>query len=109
MSPYEQQELDDERGAELGDPRRCPRHPEEQTSSRDGMFDAPCGRCEWEMESYGERADYEAECHVSRLLSDVSADPFFSALFEDLARTREALALKRMNERVTAEALRCPF
>jgi len=30
----------------VGDPRRCPRHPGERTSSDDGMFDAPCGLCE---------------------------------------------------------------
>ena len=33
-----------------GDPRRCPVHPEVQTSSPDGMFDAPCGKCESRME-----------------------------------------------------------
>jgi hypothetical protein len=38
----------DELGAQLGDPRRCPRHPNEKTSSPDGMFDAPCAACEWE-------------------------------------------------------------
>lgn len=42
----------DEAGAELGDPRRCPRHPQVQTSSPDGMFDAPCGACEFEMEEH---------------------------------------------------------
>jgi hypothetical protein len=46
----EQEAMDDERGAELGDPRRCPRHPSQVTSSPDGMFDAPCGACEFEME-----------------------------------------------------------
>lgn len=39
-----------EMGAKLGDPRRCPRHPSVATSSSDGMFDAPCGACEAEME-----------------------------------------------------------
>ena len=33
-----------------GDPRRCPRHPNVPTSSADGMFDAPCGSCEADME-----------------------------------------------------------
>jgi hypothetical protein len=32
-----------------GDARRCPSHPNVKTSSPDGMFDAPCGRCEYEM------------------------------------------------------------
>jgi hypothetical protein len=36
---------DDELGA-CGDPRRCPRHPHVQTSSADGLHDAPCGECE---------------------------------------------------------------
>lgn len=50
--------MDDERGAELGDPRRCPRHPSQVTSSPDGMFDAPCGACEFEMEEhYGANGD----------------------------------------------------
>jgi len=35
-----------------GDPRRCPRHPNVPTSSADGMFDAPCGSCEAEMEAF---------------------------------------------------------
>jgi hypothetical protein len=38
-----------------GDPRRCPRHGT-VTSSDDGMFDAPCGTCEAEMD-----AQWEAE------------------------------------------------
>lgn len=33
-----------------GDPRRCPWHPHVQTSSPDGLFDAPCGECEAAME-----------------------------------------------------------
>lgn len=41
-----------------GDPRRCPVHPWVSTSSRDGMHDAPCGRCEYEME-VGSLADDE--------------------------------------------------
>lgn len=32
-----------------GDPRRCPHHPHVVTSSPDGMFDAPCGECEYAM------------------------------------------------------------
>jgi hypothetical protein len=56
--PYfspEEEARQDELGAEYGDPRRCPKHPEVQTSSADGMFDAPCGKCEYE----GEKASYE--------------------------------------------------
>lgn len=33
-------------------PRRCPRHPDQVTSSDDGVFDAPCGACEFEMEEH---------------------------------------------------------
>lgn len=33
----------------LGDARRCPRHPHVKTSSDDGMFDGLCGECENEM------------------------------------------------------------
>jgi hypothetical protein len=44
----EARELEDERGGELGDARRCPRHPNVKTSSPDGMFDTPCGECEYE-------------------------------------------------------------
>ena len=40
-------ERDDDNGFE-GDPRRCPHHPTQVTSSDDGMFDAPCGYCEHE-------------------------------------------------------------
>jgi hypothetical protein len=45
------QASDDEMGAEMGDPRRCPHHPGVQTSSPDGMFDAPCGACEAESDA----------------------------------------------------------
>lgn len=37
-------------GLQHGDARRCPRHPEVKTSSPDGQFGAPCGRCEMEMD-----------------------------------------------------------
>ena len=33
------------------DPTRCPRHPREVIRSDDGMFDAPCGACEYEMDA----------------------------------------------------------
>jgi len=49
MGDMRQIELEDEQGAEFGDPRRCPRHGQ-VTSSPDGMFDAPCGACEAEMD-----------------------------------------------------------
>lgn len=42
-----------------GDPRRCPRHPHVRTSSDDGMFDAPCGECEYEMDMAGQEADWK--------------------------------------------------
>lgn len=40
----------DEEGARLGDPRRCPTHPQVVTSSPDGMFDGLCWICESGME-----------------------------------------------------------
>jgi hypothetical protein len=43
-----------------GDARRCPRHPNIKTSSPDGMFDAPCGACEAEMDD-AYRAEKMAE------------------------------------------------
>lgn len=46
MSTYEE-EMEYEYGAAFGDPRRCPHHPNVVTSSPDGMFDAPCGECEY--------------------------------------------------------------
>lgn len=52
MSDYD--ELMDEAGGEAGDPRRCGRHPEVVTGSPDGMFDAPCGKCESEMDDPSE-------------------------------------------------------
>lgn len=42
-----------------GDPRRCPRHPQVPTSSADGMFDAPCGVCETEMDADAHRPDFD--------------------------------------------------
>lgn len=45
-----ERELQDEYGAQFGDPRRCPSHPHVVTSSPDGMFDAPCGVCEAAMD-----------------------------------------------------------
>lgn len=57
FDPY-QEAMDDEWGAQFGDPRRCPHHPTEITSSPDGMFDAPCGYCEHE----GEHGEEDEEC-----------------------------------------------
>jgi hypothetical protein len=57
--PRHQEELD-ELGAALGDPRRCRRHPEVVTSSPDGMHDAPCGKCEAEMDADFEAADSDS-------------------------------------------------
>jgi len=66
-------EMDDELGGELGDPRRCPRHPDQKTSSPDGMFDAPCGKCEHEMETGQTWEEYETwlrEVHVPMVLAE---------------------------------------
>lgn len=46
----EQQERIDEEGGQLGDARRCRRHPQVVTSSSNGMFDGLCHRCEAEMD-----------------------------------------------------------
>lgn len=43
-----------------GDARVCPSHPNVKTSSADGMFDAPCGRCEYEM-SLAEDTDADTD------------------------------------------------
>jgi hypothetical protein len=72
MSP-EAEAMEDELGASYGDPRVCPHHPHVQTSSADGMFDAPRGECEWECEmAYQEVSD--APVPVScEIVSEVSA------------------------------------
>lgn len=41
-----------------GDARRCPVHPSMKTSSDDGMFDAPCPACEYEMAGEHDYAAY---------------------------------------------------
>jgi len=53
MMPWdnERQEMEDEFGAALGDPRHCRRHPSQVISSPDGMFDTTCGMCEMEADS----------------------------------------------------------
>lgn len=58
IDPY-QEAMEDELGAAMGDPRRCPHHPHVITSSPDGMFDAPCDVCEGEMEEDARRTEYE--------------------------------------------------
>ncbi len=58
MTSQEQEYADSCFGGTDGDPRRCRRHPSVVTSSCDGMFDAPCGACEYEMETGDE---YPAE------------------------------------------------
>lgn len=64
--PYSlERELEDERAYDFGpfgDPRRCPVHPGMKTSSDDGLHDAPCLRCEYEMEADAAQRDWEAAC-----------------------------------------------
>ena len=66
------QEARDEEGA-YGDPRRCPRHPSEKTSSADGMFDAPCGACEAEMD---EDLPYTGEGSIAEVLGSEAAEMY---------------------------------
>lgn len=67
MSSYinwaEVREMQDEEGAALGDPRRCPRHPHVKTSSPCGMFDGNCSECEHaiSLEEMAHYAQQEAE------------------------------------------------
>lgn len=58
MNDNYQEHLDYVLGAELGGPRRCPRHPNQVTSSPDGMFDCPCAACEAEGEEGAAMAEY---------------------------------------------------
>ena len=51
---------EDELGA-WGNPRRCPRHPHVQTSSNDGMHDAPCGDCEGESNDAARAWDHDRD------------------------------------------------
>lgn len=48
----------DDQGAELGDPRRCPRHGT-VISSPDGQFDGPCPQCEGADDEYDDVSGYE--------------------------------------------------
>jgi len=63
----EREAMEDELGAQAGDPRRCPRHPGEVTSSPDGLHDFPCPACEHGMalEAEAEAADGAAEPEVA--------------------------------------------
>lgn len=56
MNHIEREELAAEYDARYGDPRTCPAHPGVKTSSGCGSFDAPCWKCECEMEE-AEEAD----------------------------------------------------
>ena len=69
LTGYEEH-LDHEQGA-YGDPRRCPHHPHVQTSSPDGLFDAPCGYCE----NQDDTAYYEAHPEESLALSTFETIP----------------------------------
>lgn len=60
LSP-EEEAREDEFGAQFGDPRKCPRHPGEVTSSPDGLFDAPCGLCEAKGEDAARNWEYDPE------------------------------------------------
>lgn len=74
MNIQEQEELDYEFGASFGDPRRCPRHPGQVTSSNDGMHDCPCAVCEYEMEEResDEAEDQRVATRVAILVDDVA-------------------------------------
>jgi len=91
----------------IGDPRRCPVHPHIETSSADGMFDGPCGACEFEMESEARQEEFEMESTASRIVSD--ARPLeaveMEAREEDLAHE----TVKAMKEAQAAIDAECPF
>lgn len=100
MNPSEQewQEMQDQYGAELGDPRRCPRHPGVRMSSNDGLFDAACcDLCEGEMEdayqaerwaamSPEERAAVEAEAAAAIERANAKAEALDREIAEAEAR-----------------------
>lgn len=64
-------------GAAAGDPRRCPRHPEQVTSSPDGMHDAPCDACEFEMEEYYGANDRFEQSEEGTPAPEPEDDPLF--------------------------------
>lgn len=64
MNDREWQELQDEDGAKLGDPRRCPVHGT-VISSPDGMFDGLCGACETAMDEDPDDRDDIAAMHAA--------------------------------------------
>lgn len=70
---YRDIELQDEYEAQYGDPRRCPHHPSEVTSSPDGMHDAPCRACEGEGEEQW-HADMEAERRAAMTQAERDAE-----------------------------------
>ena len=88
----------------LVDFRRCPLHGEVLTSA-DGIYDAPCGRCEAEMDIEAEKRAYEEaagtpyglalvqEDDVSAWLRPHSLHPLltFEEVEADIARDREIL------------------
>ena len=64
-----------------GDPRRCPVHPNQVTSSPDGMFDAPCPACEWEMEAGRyEDENFKEEFPTTKTLEEL---PLYDPTHED--------------------------
>ena len=73
---------EDEWGAQFGDPRRCPHHPTEITSSPDGMFDAPCGYCEHEGE-HGEEDEATADTVPNPATADTIPAPVVKDVTED--------------------------
>ena len=76
-SEMEAREMQDQYGAELGDARRCPRHPQVKMSSDDGMYDAACcDLCEGEMADAAEADRVAALSPEERAteLADIEAE-----------------------------------
>ena len=83
MSTYnEAVELEFEEGAKLGDPRRCPRHPEAATSSPDGMFDTECNLCEAEMDM-GAMGEGDPNRYVKRPVAEVTTEDLIATIQND--------------------------
>jgi hypothetical protein len=59
MLPTNEDEYNEMMDDFIGDPRYCPRHPGEKTSSDNGLFDGPCNICEGEMSEEAARWDYD--------------------------------------------------
>jgi len=90
-TPQEIEELEHLHQASMGDPRRCPIHGT-VISSPDGLFDAPCGMCEGEMEAEWYNT-FDADAHAAELDQagsaiaagqDLEAEERYSALGEIL-------------------------